>query len=118
LQASESPHRPAGLLVVRASVTPEREAEFNDWYDGEHLPFALGKLPGALSARRFQLVAADETSRDEHKYLIVYEFDSDVNVIRTFEDGVLTEGIQEYDRRFGDVSQRVRAGYRQIYPAS
>lgn len=106
----------AGLLVVRASVTAAREREFNEWYDREHLPFALGKLPGALSARRFELVATDETSRDEHKYLIVYEFDSGENVRRTFEEGVLSEGVQEYDRRFGGDSQRTRAGYRRIHP--
>jgi hypothetical protein len=32
---------------------PELEAEFNEWYDKEHIP-ALAAVPGVLCARRFR----------------------------------------------------------------
>ncbi len=42
-----------GLLVNAMSVAPEHEAEFNEWYDTEHVP-ALAAVPGALRARRYR----------------------------------------------------------------
>jgi hypothetical protein len=44
----------AGALLLNAmNVAPECEAEFNEWYDTEHVP-ALAAVPGTLSARRFR----------------------------------------------------------------
>jgi hypothetical protein len=42
-----------GLLMNAMNIAPELEAEFNEWYDKEHIP-ALGAVPGVLSARRFR----------------------------------------------------------------
>ena len=49
------------------NVDPAAEAEFNDWYDAEHLP-QLRAVPGVLAARRFR--ATDLTS--ERRYLALY----------------------------------------------
>ena len=35
------------------NVVPEHEADFNAWYDKEHIA-ALSAVPGVLSARRFR----------------------------------------------------------------
>jgi hypothetical protein len=35
------------------NIAPEVEAEFNEWYDKEHIP-ALAAVPGVLCARRFR----------------------------------------------------------------
>ena len=35
------------------NIAPEHEAEFNEWYDKEHIP-ALAAVPGVLCARRFR----------------------------------------------------------------
>ena len=48
-----APAKAGGLLVNAMNVTPEFEAEFNEWYDKEHIP-ALSAVPGVLSARRFR----------------------------------------------------------------
>ncbi|MFZ1908245.1 MAG: hypothetical protein WAU52_04100 [Burkholderiales bacterium] len=40
-----------GLLAVWNDIAAEDEAEFNAWYDDEHIPERLG-IPGILSARR------------------------------------------------------------------
>lgn len=42
-----------GLLMVALNIAPEVEADFNAWYDTEHVP-ALSSVPGVLSARRFR----------------------------------------------------------------
>ena len=43
---------PRCLLVVTARIDPEREAQWNEWYDNVHLPDALA-CPGVLSGRRY-----------------------------------------------------------------
>lgn len=66
----------AGALLV-ASMTPEPNAvaEFNDWYDNEHLP-QLQSVPGVLGGRRFR--ASDTGS--ERQYLALYHLrDSNVS---------------------------------------
>ncbi len=40
------------ILVVRIEVDPAVEAEFNRWYDEEHIP-QLTRVPGVRSGRRF-----------------------------------------------------------------
>jgi hypothetical protein len=47
------PGNAGGLLLNAMNIPPEREAEFNDWYDKEHIP-ALAAVPGVLCARRFR----------------------------------------------------------------
>jgi hypothetical protein len=55
------------LLVASMNVDPAAEAEFNEWYNTEHLP-QLGAVPGVLAARRFR--ATDQGS--ERRYLALY----------------------------------------------
>ena len=51
---------------VETDVSDQNEAEFNDWYNEEHLP-GLSRVPGTISARRFlRLVGAP-------RYLACYE---------------------------------------------
>lgn len=51
------------------NVAPAADAEFNAWYDEEHLPRLAG-LPGVLSARRFTSPGAG------HKYVATYHLTS------------------------------------------
>ncbi|MBS0642486.1 MAG: DUF4286 family protein [Acetobacteraceae bacterium] len=66
---ADSPKGAGGLLVNAMNVLPEHEAEFNEWYDHEHIP-ALAAVPGVLSARRFR----DMTGT--HRYLALYHLQS------------------------------------------
>lgn len=54
------------VLTVRLNIPAERETEFNQWYNIDHLP-ALVSVPGVYGARRYQAVEG------EPKYLAVYE---------------------------------------------
>jgi hypothetical protein len=47
------PEEARGLLLHAMNIAPELEAEFNEWYDKEHIP-ALAAVPGVLGARRFR----------------------------------------------------------------
>lgn len=62
---ADSPAGAGGLLVNAMNIAPEHEAEFNEWYDHEHVP-ALTAVPGTLSARRFR----DSTGK--HRHLALY----------------------------------------------
>jgi hypothetical protein len=54
------------VLTVRLNIPAERETEFNQWYNIDHLP-ALVSVPGVYGARRYEAVEG------EPKYLAVYE---------------------------------------------
>ena len=58
-----------GLLLVMMEIDPEHEAEFNRWYDEEHVPERLA-IPGFLSARRYRVIEGGP------KYLALYELES------------------------------------------
>jgi hypothetical protein len=55
------------LLVASMNVDPAAEAEFNEWYNAEHLP-QLAAVPGVLAARRY---GATDTG-SERRYLALY----------------------------------------------
>ena len=42
------------VLVVTMEVDESDEAEFNEWYNEQHLPERMA-IPGYVSARRFKL---------------------------------------------------------------
>jgi hypothetical protein len=70
LPGDQLPPRDAGGLLLNAmNVAPEVEAEFNEWYDKEHIP-ALAAVPGVLSARRFRGVSGNR------KYVALYHLTS------------------------------------------
>ena len=57
----------AALLLIAMNVAPEHEAEFNEWYNTEHLP-ALGDVPGVRCARRYRGTGATQ------RYAALYHF--------------------------------------------
>ena len=65
-----APNGAGGLLLNAMNAAPEFEAEFNQWYDQEHIP-ALAAVPGVLCARRFR--AASTTLQ---KYVALYHLQS------------------------------------------
>ncbi len=66
-----APHMMAhAVFVAIGDSPPEHEAEFNRWYDEEHLPL-LARVPGVLRARRF--FAPKGTPR----YLALYDLDDE-----------------------------------------
>ena len=87
--ASErAPEGAGGMLFFAMNVLPEAEADFNAWYDEEHVP-RLSAVPGCLSARRFRIVSA--LSEGSHRYLALYHLTSpEVCSSKAWEEAAVT----------------------------
>jgi hypothetical protein len=80
-----APARCGGLLVNAMNVDPAHEAEFNRWYDEEHVP-NLAAVPGCITARRYK----DLTGT--HRYLALYHLESpDVTLTEAWTKGARTD---------------------------
>lgn len=99
------------LFVVRANVSAERDDAFNRWYNTEHIPQVL-QYRGTVSARRYKSIIGDERFR----YMTLYEFESEETFRKFLDSEHLKELIGEYDANFGEVSERERSGYVQVWP--
>lgn len=58
------------LLIVEAAVDEQVEAEWNRWYDEQHLP-EIERCPGIADGRRF----VTETAQGR-RYVTIYSLDS------------------------------------------
>jgi hypothetical protein len=105
--------RGTGLLMLWTDVDPAHEAEFNRWYDEEHIHHLL-EVPGFLSAGRYVAVKGGP------KYLAMYELE-DPNVLRTtaFLDAVRYKPSPWRQQASGGHVGRnyILNAYRQIFPA-
>jgi hypothetical protein len=99
------------LFMVRATITKDKEAAFNRWYNGEHVPQVL-QFNGAVSARRYKKILGE----DQFEYMALYEFASEEVFRRFLDSDHLKTLINDYDANFGGASDRQRAGYLQIFP--
>lgn len=73
-----APAGAGGFLLNAMNVSAAGEADFNAWYDEEHIP-SLAAVPGCLAARRF--VAGNE-GPDTRKYVAIYHVE-DPDVTKT-----------------------------------
>lgn len=101
------------LLMVKTDVLPEIEAEWNNWYDNQHIINRLN-IPGFLSVRRFVAIEG------EPKYLTLYELAS-VDVLtsepylklRDWEASLSPTSFEAITLNLPNFS---RCLYKQIYP--
>lgn len=59
-----------GILIVWTDIDPEIEADFNEWYNREHLPDRIPRMPGFLRGRRYVATTGAP------KYLTYYDLHS------------------------------------------
>ena len=99
------------ILVVMMDVESGHEAEFDRWYNEEHLPERL-EIPGYVSARRFKL----EEGNGVLKYLCIWELEdespleSDQYKMQRARPSKIRDEANKY------ITQRARGLYKQIYP--
>ena len=80
---------PKGVLVVEtAPSSPDRDAEFNDFYNNTHLAEIL-RVPEFKSARRFRRI-----DKGEYPYVAIYEVEGD-------DLNKVLPAVAEYGRRHG-----------------
>ena len=108
--------RPA-LFVVKATIAPEQETAFNEWYDTVRSVEAA-RVPGCTGMRRYAAVPleSDHAGAEPWKYMVCYEFESEEAMQAFARSATLRAMTQDYDARFGGAGQRARFAYRQIYP--
>lgn len=67
--------RGKGMLITLTEVKSRDEADFNEWYNREHIDERVN-LPGFHRARRYVAVEGPKTARKTPKYFATYECDS------------------------------------------
>jgi len=61
-----------GFLLNAMNIASEHEADFNAWYDEEHIP-ALAGVPGTMAARRYVTGPDPDCS---HKHVAIYHLEA------------------------------------------
>jgi hypothetical protein len=90
------PDNAGGLLLNAMNVEPAAEAEFNEWYDTEHVP-ALAAVPGVLCARRFRATSANR------RYVALYHLVSpDVQATPAWKNAADSEWTRKLRQHFRD----------------
>jgi hypothetical protein len=64
------------MLAWSSPVSPDRAAEYEDWYTGTHIPQVRAAVPAITAVSRFQLADPD-SPRAADRYLAIYELDDD-----------------------------------------
>jgi antibiotic biosynthesis monooxygenase (ABM) superfamily enzyme len=91
-----------GLLIIMASIAPEKEEAYNRWYNEDHLPKLLERFPGILSGRRYKIVEGEE----EHRFMALYEFESYEALEAAMKSEQMKQLVREYDEAFGKGGRR------------
>jgi hypothetical protein len=66
----------AVYVVYTRPSTPEREDEYNEWYDGTHIPEVCA-VPGVVGATRYRLNEDAPGGTALPEYLALYQIDAD-----------------------------------------
>ena len=96
----EAPAGAGGLLLFAMNVEPAAEAEFNAWYDEEHIP-RLMDVRGCLRARRFRITSA--VSEGKQRYLAIYHLTSpEVCSSKAWQEAAVTPWTEKMRPHFRD----------------
>lgn len=71
-------------FVVLSNPKRGRDAEYNSWYTKRHLRDVLA-VPGFVGAQRFRLRASKGGGKGRHKYLALYEIETN-DIRRTLKE--------------------------------
>ena len=67
---------PRYVFVVMTNSVDGKDDQFNEWYSGRHLDDVVA-LPPYVSAQRFRLAPTSPEQEAPHRYLALYEVESD-----------------------------------------
>jgi len=105
------------IFVVKATISPEREAAFNEWYNTQRAAEAA-RVPGCLGMLRYAALPheGEHAGAEPWQYMVVYEFESE-SALRDFvHSDTLKAMTCDYNARFAGAGTRARFTYRQIFP--
>ena len=64
------------LFMFLTDAVAGKDAEYNAWYDNEHLSDVI-RAAGFTAATRYKLADTEPPQQSDQKYLAVYEIDTD-----------------------------------------
>jgi antibiotic biosynthesis monooxygenase (ABM) superfamily enzyme len=102
---------PDHILIVRATVEPDHDEEFNRWYNQEHIPDVFELIPGCLGAARYRVLDGDGS----HQYMALYPFESEAALRSALHGSEIKELIRRYDEAVGAFSTRTRTTYARVF---
>jgi len=78
IRRAESMAKKKYTFVVLTNPTPGKDAEFNRWYNEQHIPDVLNAA-GFVAAQRFKLAETQMAPKldQTHQYLALYEIETD-----------------------------------------
>ncbi|MBI3227626.1 MAG: hypothetical protein HYZ39_21470 [Mycolicibacterium cosmeticum] len=66
------------LIVFNEPASAEVEAEYNAWYDGDHLPQILANVPAVTGAKRYRIAPGQNSAiPGAPRYLAIYDIEAD-----------------------------------------
>ena len=101
------------VLVVTMEVDEADEAEFNEWYNEQHLPERMA-ISGYVSARRFKLEG--DNNNNALKYLCIWEMEDGSPLQSEMYKDQITHPTELYLRVNETINARTRGLYTQVYP--
>jgi heme-degrading monooxygenase HmoA len=100
-----APNGAGGFLLNAMNVVPEHEAEFNEWYNTEHIP-ALAAVPGVICARRFRATSANR------RYVALYHLETpEVQATQAWKNAANTPWTEKLRPHFRDHLRLVCKAY-------
>jgi hypothetical protein len=105
----------SAISQLRWTVEPAAEAEFNRWYDDEHLADLLAQ-PGVLSGRRFVRAQTPFSAPSDFNYITIYQL-ADTSALETPSYRAMATSPSEWTKRVAMTLPLRRDIATQIYPA-
>jgi hypothetical protein len=91
-----APENAEGFLLNAMNCTSEVEAEFNEWYNTEHIP-QLAAVPGVIMARRFRATSANR------KYVALYHLEApEIQATQAWKDAANSPWTEKLRPHFRD----------------
>ena len=100
-----APRRQPGVMIAMFDIPEALDDEFNAWYDEEHIPEKVGRVPGFLRARRYKALDGRPS------YLAVYELE-DISVV---EDPTYLANYRSATNTTERMKAKAKTFYRNVY---
>ncbi len=97
--------RRPGVMIAMFDVPESIDAEFNKWYEEEHIPEKVGQVPGFLAARRYKSLDG------RPNYLCIYELE-DISVL---DDATYQANYQSGTSTTEFMKAKAKTFYRNVY---